>query len=712
MNQRSHNLKHFFFNLMPDFNGPRWSAQKKEEADAEDCRTHAITVDSTFAYYFTPGGIRKQDKALHCALEAYERHQVPLCCRECKAGLGSYIYSRSGNQGLSENQQRKNRNIMLFGKSHLKSAHGLLALQSVPLTRVGEPNLTAAQQISQPTPSSALPSCTSGSNPDIRTSGGSIPQAHMIAKQFRARATSATLPSAPLSIKTVIPGTDSNARLAVNPQQRDRNTEIHEQQIPQERPSVAVEYSVLKSEPTAAAHGAKRKSASSDPSTMKRQKICDETNLREVSAQQRQDPAKVESNGLVETCTRSSAKVYENNSQQFRARTQQVVERKTTESHDLDIAFGKQPKRTSTETGKSSPSNACANKTNISTIMMQSSNISSMGVGKKEGRFQQESRQAEKNDAESLAAEGMEYFNAQSYDEALRCCQQAAAIGSLAAQYTLAEMYKEGLGVEQSWTNALEWFLKASEQGYPLAQLALGEMYELGSGVDQSPEKAMEWYHKVVAADTSVPGWNKVHVICARVNLALMHRDGEHVRKYTPKDVMLFHEAVELPDYHDTRVLHELGTIYYTGNGIPRKNIQTGMKWWQKAADKHHFESHYSLGCAHKEMNEMRFSVEHWTKAAEQGHREAAYNLGNWYTEKKPQESSLDHAKKWWLKAAKQGHVKAQYEIALLYETGTPGFEQSTVTAHQWFQRAAEQGHELSRQKLSQQFAVASTTLA
>jgi TPR repeat protein len=327
-------------------------------------------------------------------------------------------------------------------------------------------------------------------------------------------------------------------------------------------------------------------------------------------------------------------------------------------------------------------------------------------VVKKEDQFQQDSRQDRKNDAVSLAAEGIAYFNAKSYDKALRCCQQAATAGSLAAQYTLARMYKGGRGTKQSWTNALEWYLKAAEQGYPLAQVALGEMYELGSGVDQSQDKAMEWYRKVAESDDSLPGWNKACVIRARVNLALMHCNGEDVRTYTLEDVLLFHAAAELamPGYHGTRVMHELGTIHYTGNGI-RKNTQLGMQWWQKAANKGHAESHYRLGCAHKERNEMRFLIESWTKAAEQGHCEAAYNLGNLYAEQKPGMTSLKKAKKWWLKAANRGHANAQYRVAVLFETGTLEFSQSSADALKWYQRAADQGHDLSRQKISGQLA-------
>ena len=146
---------------MADHSGPRWAPERVAKADATDRITHPMTSDDTIAYFFTLGGVTAQNKALHCALGSHERHQVPLCCRLCNTGLGSYIYSSTSNRGLSDNQQRKNRNIMLFGKAHLKS-HGLFPLQLVPLTRVGVPNVAPVEEISQPMPDSALPSCSSG----------------------------------------------------------------------------------------------------------------------------------------------------------------------------------------------------------------------------------------------------------------------------------------------------------------------------------------------------------------------------------------------------------------------------------------------------------------------------------------------------------------------------------------------------------------------
>ncbi len=85
--------------------------------------------------------------------------------------------------------------------------------------------------------------------------------------------------------------------------------------------------------------------------------------------------------------------------------------------------------------------------------------------------------------------------------------------------------------------------------------------------------------------------------------------------------------------------------------------------------------------------------------------------MGSWYAEQTAQKLSLKNAMIWWLRAARKGHANAQHRVATHYEMGTLGIKQSTAIAHQWYQRAAKQGHDLSRQKMPEQLADATTAL-
>jgi len=77
---------------------------------------------------------------------------------------------------------------------------------------------------------------------------------------------------------------------------------------------------------------------------------------------------------------------------------------------------------------------------------------------------------------------------------AYRFMRAAAEAGVGLAQHGLAFMYLEGECVEKDETKAAEWFRKAAEQGLVGSQTTLAMLYEEGRGVAQDPEEARRWY--------------------------------------------------------------------------------------------------------------------------------------------------------------------------------------------------------------------------
>ncbi len=62
------------------------------------------------------------------------------------------------------------------------------------------------------------------------------------------------------------------------------------------------------------------------------------------------------------------------------------------------------------------------------------------------------------------------------------------------AQHGLGFMYMQGECVEQNYPKAIEWFKQAAEQGLQGSQATLGMMYQEGRGVAADPEEAKKWY--------------------------------------------------------------------------------------------------------------------------------------------------------------------------------------------------------------------------
>lgn len=80
--------------------------------------------------------------------------------------------------------------------------------------------------------------------------------------------------------------------------------------------------------------------------------------------------------------------------------------------------------------------------------------------------------------------------------EAAKWLQKAADLGDTYAMLWLGQMNYDANNMEK----AVEWYQKAAEQGNINAMNELANMYENGLGVDQDAEKAAEWYAKAEEA--------------------------------------------------------------------------------------------------------------------------------------------------------------------------------------------------------------------
>ena len=76
------------------------------------------------------------------------------------------------------------------------------------------------------------------------------------------------------------------------------------------------------------------------------------------------------------------------------------------------------------------------------------------------------------------------------YKKAISLLRRPANCGYPLAQFNVAVMYDEGLGVDRDDKEALFWYTKAAAQGYANAQANLGQMYSTGQGVRVDYQKA------------------------------------------------------------------------------------------------------------------------------------------------------------------------------------------------------------------------------
>lgn len=91
--------------------------------------------------------------------------------------------------------------------------------------------------------------------------------------------------------------------------------------------------------------------------------------------------------------------------------------------------------------------------------------------------------------------EGLKFFYDKDYVNAAISFEKAAGLGDAEAQFSLGDMYAQGLGVSQDDQKAMSWFRKAAEQGFIPAQVNLGVMYTQGQCVKQNLVEAHKWFN-------------------------------------------------------------------------------------------------------------------------------------------------------------------------------------------------------------------------
>src|SRR5258708_22546075 len=83
---------------------------------------------------------------------------------------------------------------------------------------------------------------------------------------------------------------------------------------------------------------------------------------------------------------------------------------------------------------------------------------------------------------------------------ALSLLKPLADTGNPQAQYWLADLYENGLGVDRDMITAVSLLERSAQQGFVPAERRLGELYLNGDETLQDFGKAASWLHKAAAA--------------------------------------------------------------------------------------------------------------------------------------------------------------------------------------------------------------------
>ena len=98
-----------------------------------------------------------------------------------------------------------------------------------------------------------------------------------------------------------------------------------------------------------------------------------------------------------------------------------------------------------------------------------------------------------------VAGQAIDAAKEQRLREIDRGVRRKAMTGDADAQYRLALLYRDGLGLSQDHAEAAGWFLRSARQGDVRAQTEIGILYATGTGIEQDIKQAVVWLGKAAA---------------------------------------------------------------------------------------------------------------------------------------------------------------------------------------------------------------------
>jgi hypothetical protein len=241
-----------------------------------------------------------------------------------------------------------------------------------------------------------------------------------------------------------------------------------------------------------------------------------------------------------------------------------------------------------------------------------------------------------------------------SYSEAIYWWCQATLQGHAKALFCLGEFYLYGRGVILNYEHALKCYQEAAALGNDDARHKLNENEEEIKRliITREYQKAVLW-SKLANRKNLEAQYEQSKTVKAQYELALMFERGEGVYKNSDRALELWCEAAK------------------------QEHSESKYRLWHKEAERGNIKAQYRLGNAYfkgegnKKTDETK-AIEWWQKAAEQGHLTAQYNLGVVYRKAKEHQNALQYFDTV-VKHTDKGNalvISAQYLLGIMYKNG------------------------------------------
>lgn len=304
-----------------------------------------------------------------------------------------------------------------------------------------------------------------------------------------------------------------------------------------------------------------------------------------------------------------------------------------------------------------------------------------------------------------------------------------ARIGDPVAQYEVALMYANGVGVSKSLEQAFAWTKTAAEKGHAQAQYLLARAYHRGHGTDSQPKEALVWYQLAAGKGNEKAALNLSRVFAEpQADIAFQYaleaaQSGSAEAQFsvaeafaqgrgTARDeAQAAHWYLLAAQQGLPRAQYAMGQLLEHGRAR-QPDLQQACSWYRLAAAQGMAAAQLALERLDADGNgrspdaakagrraparERRLADSRWVRFASQGGAEEFFHLGSMFERGVTVEKSQKQSRLWFQKAAELGHVEAAAALARSYHDTAPDI------AAGWYLQAAKAGHAAARHALAQ----------
>lgn len=165
------------------------------------------------------------------------------------------------------------------------------------------------------------------------------------------------------------------------------------------------------------------------------------------------------------------------------------------------------------------------------------------------------------------------------YAQSFEWFLKSAHEGNKFAQYSLANLYYYGNGVEKDLSQAFWWYRKSSEQGQPYASYAVAQMYSKGEYVAENKETAQRYYKAALSGFLELESKDQADDNLY-YKLGAMYKNGLGTEIDIPKAIEYFEKSTE-----NMWSTYQLGRLYLFGAEELEKDKEKAVEWLTKSAN-------------------------------------------------------------------------------------------------------------------------------